>query len=113
MQHGTLTSTEELSVGHAKGGLRELTEDISMLLNLKSLHLRGNPNISYIPESISCLLKLEHFSIDISDISELPAGLGKLENLMTLSVSYIHTTLGVPNLEVTRLKSRGQTDCSL
>ncbi len=94
-----------MSVGHAQVGQQDLTSDISRLVNLKSLMLLGDPKLRSIPESISCLQKLETFYIALSKCSELPAGLGKLENLKTLVVNNSGNGLRVvPNLEVIHLE---------
>ncbi len=80
-----------------------MTSDITRLVNLKTLKL-GGQDIPYIPESMSCLKKLEHFAIFCSESNELPAGLGMLENLVTLHVSFCNALRIVPNLEVIHLE---------
>jgi Leucine-rich repeat (LRR) protein len=92
-----------VSVGGAQCGLQELIPDISKLVNLKILDL-GGQNIPYIAESISCLKTLEHLGIFCSESNELPAGLGMLENLVTLHVSFDRALRIVPNLEVIHLE---------
>jgi hypothetical protein len=78
--------------GGAQAGLQELTLDISKLVNLKELVLQNNGAVKYIPESISCLQKLEHLHIYKGQIDELPDGLSTLNNLASLE-------LGCLNLE--------------
>lgn len=70
----------------AQVGLEELTSDIGKLVNLKVLTLEGNYCITHIPESISCLQKLENLCIDRSPIENWPAVLGPLTSLTSLGI---------------------------
>ncbi len=86
-----------------------MTSDISRLVNLTSLSLMHNTGVTCLPESISCLQKLERLEVDscplihlpesvsclqalevlevdCCPLSQLPAGLGMLGNLSTLSI---------------------------
>jgi Leucine-rich repeat (LRR) protein len=72
---------------HAQAGLQRLTADISQLVNLRVLTLDKNRSLTYIPESISCLQKLEELCIDNGQIRKLPVGLGKLANLVSLQLN--------------------------
>jgi hypothetical protein len=71
----------------AQVGLQEVTSDISKLVNLKRLELNYNRGLQHLPESMSCLQKLESFNISDCSISELPAGLGSLASLADLHAS--------------------------
>jgi hypothetical protein len=75
------------SRGGAQAGLQELTPDISKLVNLKTLMLQRNGALMDIPESISCLQKLEQLCVYGGQIDELPAGLAKLANLTSLDLA--------------------------
>jgi hypothetical protein len=76
-----------MSIGGAQtSGLWEMTPDISKLVNLKELFLTGNSMLTYIPESISCLQKLECFILEESPVLEVPAGLATLANLACLDI---------------------------
>jgi Leucine-rich repeat (LRR) protein len=75
------------SLGIAQDGLRELTSDVSRLVNLKKLTLHDNDMVEYIPESISCLQKLQHLRVQTSPLTNLPAGLATLANLVSLRIS--------------------------
>jgi hypothetical protein len=61
-----------------------MTADVSKLVNLRTLQLNMTHKTQHLPDSISCLQKLELLAIDAFDVGELPAGLAKLENLVIL-----------------------------
>jgi Leucine-rich repeat (LRR) protein len=71
-------------LGIAQVGLQEVTSDVSKLVNLKELSLFTNRAVQHLPESISCLQKLEDLNIRGRSISELPVGLGSLASLADL-----------------------------
>ncbi len=81
-------------------GLQELTPDISKLVNLEKLSLTGNFSVTHIPESISCLQKLELLEIGDSPIQEMPAGIAHLRNLATLYMQGCNGVRFPPDLQV-------------
>jgi hypothetical protein len=61
-----------------------LTPDISKLVNLRVLTIRSL-DVLAIPESISCLQKLEHLNLNGDRVQkDLPAGFPTLANLTSL-----------------------------
>jgi hypothetical protein len=72
--------------GAQNKGLQELTSDISKLVNLKTLTLEENGSIEIIPESISCLQKLEDFHISDSSTDIVPTSLAALSSLTSLLI---------------------------
>ena len=69
-------------------GVRELTQDISKLVNLRVLHLSANDGVDHLPEAISCLQRLELLRVDMCPVSELPNGLTALANLSGLHITW-------------------------
>ncbi len=78
--------------------LQELTADISKLVKLTSLDLEANYSLEEIPESFSCLQKLEFLRIEHAPIEAFPVALGTLGNLQCLCISYCSREDFVPNL---------------
>lgn len=81
-------------------GLQEVTSDISKLVNLTTLDLGCSLSLEYLPESISCLQKLEVMDIYASSITEVPAGLARLANLSNLGIRGCGPLRLPPSLEV-------------
>ncbi len=81
------------------------------MVNLRALHLECHQTINYMPESISCLQKLEHLHIEKVTIRELPVGLAKLANLATLSLNAFEDFSFPPDLQVRyqELAARGNS----
>jgi hypothetical protein len=77
-----------MCLGVAQGPLQELTPDISKLVNLTDLTIRNaTADIEYIPDAISCLTKLEHFSIELWPMRfDVPPALTTLTDLMSLTI---------------------------
>jgi hypothetical protein len=72
----------------AQAGLWEVTSDISKLVNLRVLTLLNNWKVRSIPDSISCLQKLEHLRIENSLSGDVPDGLSTLSNLASLHITW-------------------------
>lgn len=69
-------------------GLREITHEIGNLTNLRTLTLSGNDGIEAIPDAISGLTSLEHLTIEMSPVSELPPSVASLGKLLSLRISW-------------------------
>jgi hypothetical protein len=85
------------------GGLEKMTPEVGKLVNLRVLKLVNNTRLGSLPESISCLRKLEVLHLEECPVSALPEGFGTLANLQTLCVKRSRT-LGFcfpPDLKVT------------
>jgi hypothetical protein len=81
------TQYPNMSVSNGQRGLQEMTSDISKLVNLKVLNLSWNTAVNSIPESISCLQRLEELCIEYCPIQELPISFTTLANLTNLLVT--------------------------
>jgi hypothetical protein len=94
MPHDVLTYRMMFSNYHlmvfciAQAGLREVTSDISNLVNLRLLTLVNNWGVRLIPDSISCLQKLEHVRIENSLYGNVADGLSTLSNLASLHITW-------------------------
>jgi hypothetical protein len=89
-----------------QNALQELTSDISKLVNLRVLDIDCNHTVKYMPESVSCLQKLEHLHIYNAAITQFPPGLAKLGNLATLNLFHLEGFHFPPDLKVTALPFR-------
>eukprot|EP00884_Botryococcus_braunii_P017197 jgi/Botrbrau1/4160/Bobra.0192s0028.1 len=70
-------------------GLRQLPEELGLLKNLRKLELYCQEGITYLPDSISKLERLEEVVLEELDISALPPGISTLTNLRSLTVETI------------------------
>jgi hypothetical protein len=75
-------------LAYAQTGLRELTSEISKLVNLKHLTLERAYPLESMPESISCLQKLQRVDIVCGPPLRVPMGFATLANLSQLSVRW-------------------------
>jgi hypothetical protein len=95
-----------MSIGSAgrsrqvQADLREITPDISKLVNLRFLHVSWNPAIEYLPDSISCLQNLESLHLEDTSVTEVPVGLATLENLESLTFMWWKDVRFPPSLQV-------------
>lgn len=81
-------------------GLQEMTSDISKLVNLTTLIVGCSKSLECIPESLSCLQKLEAVNIRISQITDVPPGLARLANLSSLAFTDCGPLRFPPSLQV-------------
>jgi hypothetical protein len=72
----------------AQPGLRKMTADISKLTELTSLKVTHCCALEYIPESISCLQKLEVLDIMSTSVTAVPVGLATLASLKHLMMNF-------------------------
>lgn len=87
-------------IGSTQDGLQEITSDISKLVNLKDLTVERNGALSYIPEAISRLQKLENICIGGSSSSGLSFSLPGLANLLGLCIRDCEGVRFPPSLQV-------------
>jgi hypothetical protein len=99
--------TEEgMSSGDAQarryqGGLTdEMSPEVGKLVNLRVMKLEANPALFDLPDSISCLQRLELLHIDGCPMHKLPQGFGALANLKTLRLIYTAGTKFPSDLKV-------------
>jgi hypothetical protein len=94
-------ATQDLDMLYPQEALQELTSDISKLVNLRVLKLDCNDTVDNIPDSISCLQKLETLFLEYaSGITEVPVGLATLKNLACLRIIFCEDLRFPPNLQV-------------
>ncbi len=83
-----------------------MTADISKLTDLETLYITHCCALEYIPESISCLQKLDSLDIASTSVTAVPVGLATLASLTHLRMSYWKTIHLPPTLEVSNLGHR-------
>jgi Leucine-rich repeat (LRR) protein len=79
-------------------------------VNLRHLNLWGNA-LEYIPETISCLQKLEDVDlISNSGLQEMSTGFATLANLNQLTITHSTRWQLPPNLQISGLEKFPDTD---
>ncbi|NJK66775.1 MAG: leucine-rich repeat domain-containing protein, partial [Microcoleus sp. SU_5_3] len=66
--------------------LRKLPEELRSLLNLRSIHLSGNP-FGKMPELLLKIKQLESLNLVSIGLTEIPDAIGQLSNLTELDLS--------------------------
>lgn len=89
-----------LSFGNPQDGLQELTSDISRLVNLKELTLECNGALSYIPQALSCLQKLETTCVGEISVNGMSFSLPGVANLTGLCIWHCEDIRFPPSLQV-------------